>query len=193
MSLISYATYVRLSGDSTSASSDVMASVADATSLLGECLNRTLPLGIYTERVKVSPRGMAYPKAIPLVSTPVSSDVAIYDTVTLQYVTPDLSLTPVFDEHPACDWAYSSSWPHATVTIEGGFSETTLPVTLALAIARLAKSLTTHEGSAIPATATGMSVGDVSISLSAAEGQSMLDSYVPGLWRTVARYRRSAP
>lgn len=193
MSLVAYPTYVRLTGDTASASSDVVEAMDDAVSLLDDVLNRTLTHGTHTEMLRVSPTGHAYPKAVPLTSVPASSDYEFVNPYELRFVSPaqdpdfDLIDWPYLD----ADGSYPATWPRRSLTVDGGYTEATLPFALKRAICLLAhKQVTDPTANSLPGS-WSRSVGDVSEShTSASDAQTAIDAIVPGLWPTIKGRRR---
>lgn len=194
MAILSYATYQRLSGDTTTDEPTATAAMLDAESLLNDVLNRTLAHGNYTEQVKISPSGHSYPRAIPLTSIPASADYQIGTEAELRFVS--LSGTPFFD---TLDWryldydeAYSASWARVTLSYSGGYTEATMPFRLKRAIVTLANKIVTDPAWVDP-TLLVRTVGDVSVTRSSTAASAMVDSFVPGLSATIRSFRRRSP
>lgn len=194
MPILSFATYQRLSGDTTTLEATANAAMLDAEALLQDVLNRTLPLGTYTERVKISPSGHVTPRAIPLVSIPASADYQIGTDAELRFVS--LSGTPFFD---TLDWRYldydndyPATWARVVLTYTGGYTEATMPFTLKRAICVVASRMNTDSSWTDPTLIT-RTVGDVSVTRSSAMASAMVDSLVPGLSATIRAYYRHVP
>lgn len=196
MSLVSYATYVRLTGDSTSASSDVVAALGDSVALLDDALDRHLTFGTYAETVKVGPRGLSYPKAIPVASVTASATYQVYDPATLHRVIPtsdDLVTTldfPYLDH----DWDNPHNYPTAIVIYDGGYTEATLPFRLKVAICLIARAMGTTGWT--PPNIGAKSVGDVheiKMKTDSEDVASMINGFVSGLWDSIRGFRRRSP
>jgi len=194
MSLVTYPTYVRLTGDSTSASSDVMAAMDDATDLLEDCLNRTLRHGTYTETVRVSPSGHAYPRAVPITAIPAGAAYESVNPYELRFVSP--SQDPSFDvidwPYLDADGSYPALWPRVSLQYDGAYTEATLPFSLKRAICLIANKLLTDPTASALSGSWSRSVGDVSESHTATanEAETAIDAIVPGLWATIRGRRR---
>lgn len=192
--ILSHATYQRLSGDTTTVQATAEAAMLDAESLLGDVLDRILPLGTYVERVKISPSGHVTPRALPLVSVPASASYQIGTDAELRFVS--LSGTPFFD---TLDWryldydnSYPATWARETLQYTGGYTEATLPFRLARAICALATAMVTDPSWNDP-TLISRTVGDVSVTRSSTYASATVDSYVPGLCATIRGFKRRVP
>lgn len=174
---VTVAAYQVRTGDTTSAASSVSAALLEAESLISEDLRRDLPLDTRTESMIIRALGRLYPRAWPI--TACTSNVI--DGRTLLGGMPDMQQFVVMIGVPG----YIK--PRATVTYTGGFDASTLPVALAHAIYDLAGAVLSRSAVSVPAGATSVSVGDVSISF--ASGDEGLDTYVPGLIDRIGRYR----
>jgi len=198
VSLVSELYYRTLTGDYTTAASAIEANLDEAEGLLGEYLQRTLPYGTYTERLKLWPDRVVYPSAIPLSSVPASANYQIYDEATMMNVTSD--------DIPAFDWPvvpyldqpwpasrgseYETHYSYATVLYTGGFTSETLPITLRRAIVKLARALPLAFAATAKIAGAGMTrVGDVQVNYNKAELEAIIDQYVPGLSKEVHGYR----
>lgn len=157
--LVSIAAYRRLTGDTTTADPDVTEKLTDAEQLVAEYLRRPLPAAERTERLKMYRDGgldggwVVYPKATPL--DPDATTGYTVEGAALVGVSPD--------DGP---WFYGSyeSGGYATVTYTGGWTEETLPLTVAREIARTARALLTPAASVALVGATSARVGDIAVS-----------------------------
>lgn len=189
MTVMTYAAWIDLGGDSSIPSGVVMGRVAAAEALIAEELDREFDLIERTEMVKAWPKGTAYPRATPIASVPVGSAYSIYDANTLLNVWWfDITVTNPFET-----WLWDDAYPHdrpmVSVKYTGGYDVDSMPMTLKVAIVMLATAM-----AATPVVAavgvTSKSVGDVSIGQKAGSAQSILDGWVPGLWGMIKRFRR---
>lgn len=193
MSLLSYETYVRLSGDATTASADAEAAMDDAVSMLDDVLNRSLVEAERTEQVRIGPTGHVTPRAVPITAVPAEAAYQIGTSHELRFVT-YAGDAPFFD---TLDWRYfdydndyPARWARTTLTYTGGFTEATLPFRLKKAICLLAQAFVTDPTGLVDSQVTNKTVGDVSISFSPQEAEGIVDHFVPGLWCTIQGFRR---
>lgn len=198
MSIVTYAVYVSVTGDDTTASGDVEDAITEAEGLIGEFLRRPLAAEWRSERYHLRPYGMVYPRCVPVLEVSATASYQVYDTAAIQFVTADSppSPSPVGSEEifgRTSGW-YHEEAPRATVVYLGGWDADTIPYTLRRGICYLARAI----GAAPPATplppgATSLSLGDASISLATpgdADGAgAVIDGLVPGLTATFRRYR----
>lgn len=198
-------------GDVASAAEEIEYYLADAIEIVEGYLGRTLTYGTYTERMKIWPRGFAYPAAVPVVSVAstglTNGNARVYDDATLWMMEAD----PV-DAWTPVDWdhfdhihtfgepvlmGYEVDRPYGTVTYTGGWTSDTLPALLRKYICRLVKGLVTGvpESGALPGGATSARVGDVQVSLPRpATPDAMaafMDAYVPGMTMLLKRWKLS--
>lgn len=166
MALLTIGRYRIITGDTTSASAVVEDAIEDATALLEQDLRRKLESDEYEERLKIHyatsfAGGRVYPSVTPVTAVG-DDDHEIVTTTTLQGVSPDTNDNPFFG-------AYE---PHATVTYTGGYVERTanvgdsnvLPPYVEYDLAWAAHSLLRpSELTSVPAGATAVRVGDVSV------------------------------
>lgn len=198
MSIVTEVYYRSLTGDYTTAASAIEINLQEAEDLLGEYLQRTLPYGTYTERLKLWSSRVVYPSAVPIESiSATAASGEVYDDATLMNVSPD--------DIPALDWPeipadepiggrrgtdYEAHYWYATITYTGGFTVDTLPVSLRRAIVKLARALPLEFTGSARLPGTGMTrVGDVQVNYNKAELEMMIDQYVPGLSKQVDGYR----
>lgn len=186
MSLVTYARYVTLTGDSTSASATVEANLTDAQAEVERVLGRALEYGTYTEERVVWPGGFCYPKVTPLASVPASATYEIEDERTLSDVSPDWPSAEF--EDPTGWTGYAATSGKATVTYTGGWTAGTLPLPLQRVIAFIAYGLTFPAASVALSGASSVSVGDVSVSMGGAPADPVDDLW-PGASRTLRQWR----
>lgn len=156
--LVSVSTYQAITGDTASATSAVDRALGEAQRLLEEYLGRGLESMERTERCRVFPDGRLYPRCTPITAVPSGSVIygagiaAGGPTGTPSWLTPDTHT----------DLTYTGGYDPA----EDDMAEATyVPVILQRAVAWAAKAiLTPGDGLEIPAGATAITVGDVSIS-----------------------------
>jgi hypothetical protein len=171
----SVAGYRVRTGDETTAASAVSGALVEAQSLLEEELRRLLPLEERTEHMVIDNRGKVWPKAYPLV-------LCATNTIDGRSL---LNAIPDFNQFVAMV-GLTQTTIRATITYTGGFDASTLPLTLAHAIYDVAGALVAADAP-VPAGATSMSVGDVSVGFP--EAGTGIDSYVNGLSDRVRKYR----
>jgi hypothetical protein len=164
-------------GDQTSTPATVSGALVEAEQVLEDELRRKLPLQSRTDTFAIGSDGRIYPDAWPITA---ATGLTI-DGRALLGATPDVTtFVGYFPDRPT----------RATVTWTGGFDDGTLsrlPVVLRHALYDLARGLA-QDAAPVPVGATAVSVGDVSISYSAAT-EGGLDALVPGLSARVRRYR----
>lgn len=182
MSAVTYARYLQVTGDTVTASSDVMAAIDEATLLLEDALDRTLTLGTYTETHAPDADGYVYPRAVPV--TAVVAPAVLVDTVTVSGGTPQ-TVDP-----------WNTTGRPVTVTYTGGYAE--LPAPLSRAVCELARALTPGGAPQFKGLAPNVQqvqVGDVSVSLSVTgrtgPQYATIDDLVPGIGLRVRRFRRA--
>lgn len=160
--LISVTRFDEITGSDSSApsaSAAAAASIIDAQRLLEEMLGRGLELGERTERIKVFADGAMYPRVTPLVSVPDGAEI---------------EGGAVVGGAPSGSFLTRSAYTptHTTLTYTGGYdpaeddlaAATYVPIEIQRAIAWAALALLTDEAEFdVPAGATSVSVGDVSI------------------------------
>lgn len=167
MALLTIGRYRIITGDTTSASAVIEDAIEDATALLEEDLGgRKLESAERTERLKiyystVFAGGRVYPTHTPVTAV-TDDDYEIVTPSTLAGVSPDTTDNPFF----------GAVEPHASVTYTGGFVERTanvgdsnvLPAYVEYDLAWAAHSiLRPSELTAVPAGATSIRVGDLSV------------------------------
>lgn len=155
--LVSYARYVSLTGDATSASATVEAALVEAQDLLEDELGR---IGLLeedgadkVERLKLYDDsvlgGTVYPAGVPITD---AGDFTLAGAMLIS-VPPDGG--PFF---------YRDGERYATVTYRGGFTSATVPAYMARDIAFAAHQLVhSPVPSSIPAGATSVRVGDAAV------------------------------
>lgn len=155
-SLVTTALYQSLTGDTDSATADVALALVSAQKIVEEYLRRPLANEERTETVRFS-GGRLYPKATPITEAP--------DGITIVPGSRALvGASP--DGGPFWPAVGDSTYPaSATITYTGGYTASTLPRTIAAVISSLAYQLLhVTDDSEVPAGATSVSVGDVSVS-----------------------------
>lgn len=174
---LTVAGYRLRTGDNDSAASAVTGALNDAESLMEEELRRFLPLDTRTEALRIFPDGRVYPHGYPITDSPVLQQ----DGRALLFARADAgAFVGVIDLNPLVT-------PRMTVTTTGGFDADTLPVTLRDALYDLAQGVILDRVP-LPVGAGSMSVGDVSVSITAPGGDGV-DAYVTGLSKRVTKYR----
>jgi hypothetical protein len=198
--LVTESDYVALTGDEDTATVLVTAALEEAQRYIEEELQRPLEFGLRIEDLKVYPNGRVYPSATPLVATPSDAMYGIIDESSIYYG---------WGRDPIINWGglewgadlFSSGWapgqtmPVVEITYQGGFTDENLPVVLKRAIIRLAGALLKERSAKgrriqanIPAGATNVSVGDVSVSLAIPDAG--VSALVPGLSQSIRKYKR---
>lgn len=196
--IVSVAEYRDITCDEATPEATVSARLDEAIDMIGEELDRWLPLDTYTEEVRVVD-GHVYPRAVPVqtVISPSGSNAEIemggfavrMGTEVWDPVFNTFGVVGVID--PVTGDVLSSTHIFPLIEYEGGFSHDELPVTLRREIINLTWHLIRTRPSTLTlAGATSASVGDVSVSYKTSTGTSQLDSYMPGLSRRLSRYRR---
>jgi len=151
--------YRTVTKDTTSVDADIIQALVDATRLAEDVCNRTLGQATYSENLRVYRDGKVYPTATPLVGivSPVSAGVLIQGAgiyLGTFHSTPMVTVAGFSGAIP----------PQTTVVYVGGYTQATLPVTLARALARIAWHMlhpVVLDG--VPAGATSVHVGDTSV------------------------------
>lgn len=198
MSLVTEVYFRSVTGDYETAASAVEENLDAAQSMIQEYLQRTLPYGTYTERLQLWPNRHVYPSAVPVTEIPVSATYYIHDEATIHNASPEDSPNvdwPFVDvsTEPFGGWrgsGYDARYGYSTVTYTGGFTASTLPVTIRQAIVKLAHSLPLQYTSSVrPGGASSVGVGDVRMSWRAEDTASVLDQFVPGLSKLLKGYR----
>lgn len=184
--LVSVPRYQDVTGDTTSATADVNDRLVDAQALLEEHLQRPLETGTRTERCRIfrEPRGNAlYPAVTPIASVSSPAGAEVVGAAVLGGDTGEAP--PYFLTDPDT---------FAEITYIGGFdpdAETgdadLLPRTLERAIIWAAYAELHRSDIAVPAGATSVSVGDVSISWGPGGSPATGEVTFP---RTVRKWRR---
>lgn len=191
MAVVSYDTYVRLTGDDTTPPAEVEAFIADAVSMVEDALDRDLESMERTETVRVGRGGWAAVRATPITAVPAGSAYRIGTTALLVGVYAENDITVEWPWRPTIG-EYPAQRPEVEVTYTGGWTEATLPFNLKRAISLLAYAMK-HAPTWQPPAGASRTVGDVSlvVGVNAASAGQMIDSLVPGLWRTIrGRQRR---
>lgn len=180
--LIAVAEYRRFIGDTTTTDADVEQAMLDAQKLVEEWLRRELSQKQRTETLRVY-GDRVYPSSTPLLST---TSGTIDRTAIIPKTTANSNL----------DWL-SGGWQDclddsATVTYVGGFTDSTLPRTLQLAIARTARELLDGAitSTDVPDGASSISVGDVRVTYRDTAVVSKSGGLSEGVKQSIRRYRR---
>lgn len=187
MPLLTYARYVTLTGDTASASATIEEQIDVAEQEVERFLDRPLAEGLYTDSLVVYPSGRAYPKAVPLVSVPVTATYEIEDEVTLKSVAAAYDLIV---DYPDVGWdGYAATSGRVALTYTGGWTAQNVPLAVARAIALITYGLAHPQVSSAPPGATSVKVGDVSVSYAGGPPADPLDEVYPGASRLLAPYR----
>jgi len=204
VSLLTYARYVQLTGDVSTAVTAVEAALVDSEREVARVLRRPLEYGVHTEQVTVHEHGRAYPRAVPVTSIPASATYIQEDTTTLHWVTrDDTSLSPVgpadFQEWGDSGWTsgYPSLYGLATIVYSGGWTlddspaGTRVPYPVERAIALVAKGMTTPGGFTVNQAANIQSaaLGGVSVTYRDNESSGGLDDFWPGATKSIMGFR----
>lgn len=179
-SLVTYAEYQRITGDTTTGQSAVNQALADAQQLAEERTSRTWSYGTYDETLLVFPNGLVYPSAVPIesVSIPAGATIRGHGIAVG-------SLGPWSDAYIDVPW--SGSPRRLDVTYSGGWTVQTLPFTLKQAVASGAyRMLHAVALAGVPAGAKSVSLGDASIS----GDLSAFDPFDRAAARALAKYTR---
>ncbi len=147
--VVTYETYVSITGDASTASSAVEEALVEAQALVEEELDRPLELEERTELLRLQ-NGRIYPSATPILDAPFTID----DGYSLSGVYGDLVTGPL-----------DSDTPRVLVTYTGGYTAETLPRRLREAICRAAQRHL-HPSplpADLPTGAEAVRVGDVQI------------------------------
>lgn len=202
MTVLTVEYYQYVTGDTVTAASAVAENLSEAENLVEEALGRRLSYGTRTEKVLVWWReGLAYPAAVPIHSVAASSRAEVWDEATLHNVVSDdpgiSGFQYNFPEDPGSRvWGhrgfgsgYEADLRYATVTYTGGWTLEDMPSTLKMAIAKLAQALLpVGDFSAAPAGATMVRVGDVQVNRPRDMVTGYINSLVPGLYSSIARF-----
>lgn len=174
MALVTWATYVALTDDTTTGQSQAEEALADAQGLLEEYLGRvgTLESAERTESLRIDGNGKVWPYATPVTD---AGDDEITDAGN--------SITGAGS--PISFWLDSNTL--AEITYTGGYTADTVPTALKRAIAFGAKELLDTSLSTVPAGATAVSLGDASITFSGPSGSTLQAFGNPLVRRHMAR------
>lgn len=160
MTLLDVAAYRRLTGDSTTPDATVTAALTDAQRLVEEYLRRPLEKAERTEQLRVyrlgDGRRIVYPSATPITAVPAG------------LIVEGVGVTGQDLLSGFAAWLGSETG-HTSLTYTGGYTAAQLPLTIGREIARLAQQLT-QPVAAVPAGATDVRVGDVSVSYAVPTG-----------------------
>lgn len=178
MTLITEQVYRKLTGDLRTPTSEVVAALAVAQSLVEMRLGRGLSLADYTETLTVFPQSYVYPAV-----TPVAAATSGYvNSATISVSSGDY----VFNGYPySVPFGYNTH-PRATVTYTGGYSAATLPEPLALGISMVARALTNPQTGMFMAGIKSYSEGDISATFETAPDSS----WPAGVWSLIRRWAR---
>lgn len=184
--LITQEFYVLVTGDTTTPSADVTEAVDEATTLVGDQLDRHLVSASRVEVVAIHRDGRAYPKAAPVTVAPAGAEIdPLMGGFALRWVTPD-------DVTVVTGYWTQTHPPFATITYTGGYGEAfaapPCPRPLARCIAQLAHALAVGVPVSAPAGATSVRLGDAGVTF--AIPLSDLDELVPGITARLRPYRR---
>lgn len=194
--LFDHAAYVRTTGDLDSDPHEVQMHWEDALAMVQESLQRFLAQDTFTHRLRVWPRGFVYPHAVPVASVAASASYYVEDEYTLAGVSADslpLIVSPSTVPFYA-DFGRWLSYQHdgvwATVTYTGGYTAATFPVTLRKCVDQLAGALIAGPDAAgLQRGVQSATVGDVSLTRDSSSSASELDELVPGISKTLRRFR----
>lgn len=197
MSLLTYARYVALTGDTSTAVTAVEAAIVDAEKAVTDFLRRPLALDWYSHELQVHQFGRVHVKAVPLVSIPASATYVMEDTRTIRGVVRDSMAGPIgfaeVQEWLDEDYGYSTGYPElfgkATVLYFGGWTAESVPYNVERAIAWCALSCANPGASPVPAGATSVHVGDVSVSFGAGGNAEPIDDLWPAASTVLTPYR----
>jgi hypothetical protein len=202
MTVLSVAYYRDVMLDTSTAASAIEEGLQDAQDLVRVYLGREIEYGMYTETIKCWPSGFGYPSAVPILSIPSSASYEIYDEACLYGLDPD--------DKPFVGFAglmhgdegfrgiggrigsgYETHYPYTTVTVWGGWTESTIPPVLARYMCKLARALITGkpEGGASMAGATMLRVGDVQVNYPKETIAGILNAFVPGMAAAIDNLR----
>lgn len=171
---VSVADYRVHTGDQDSPASAVTAALVEGQSLLEEHLRRLLESTSRTNDFPIHADGRVYPNAYPITSASLTIDGRAL-------------LGAEADSGPFTGVFESTTPKRATVTWTGGFTPTTLPVTLEHAIYELAEAKVTG-AEPVPVGATSVRLGDAAVTFDGPTSGG-IDALVPGLADRVAKYR----
>lgn len=182
--------YVRITGDDSTDTDTVEATIDDMLAMIEEEIDRTLLFGQYTETLPLSDTGHAYPRAVPVSEISASSSGEVWDEGwSLRGLSPDPNPGPFMDLVEVRDWVRRGVY--TTVTYSGGYTYDTFPKRLRRLICRLALVAIGGGGSQLIPGTTQASVGDVSVQLATGSvGSGELDVLLPGTCSALTSYRR---
>lgn len=169
MSLCTYADYVHITGDATTASGTVALNLADAQEIVAEHLSpRILEFGTYTETLRIYTdgegyywTGRVYPNARPVMSVSVPAGATIRGAAVLDVTGsfpdgPFSVMLPTTDPYPILSVTYAGGWT-STLNLPN-----TVPRKIQRAIANIA-GVMARPASTIPLGALSVRTGDVSV------------------------------
>jgi len=203
--------YRLFTGDCSGVDSDVEARLAVAQELIEENVDRIFDYGTYTEILPVWRSSRVYPRAVPIATPGVTGDsIERLDGYTLQ----STGLGFDFINSDLGDWVgviqdWEGAWapvgalvlfPSSTympgvytaVTYTGGYGAPgpTAPAGLRMAISRLAYGMA-NQAVSIGSGVVDAQVGDVHVRWADdAKSGDWLDELVPGLTKSIRRFRR---
>jgi hypothetical protein len=185
VALVTYLRYVELTQDTTSASVDVNTQLEIAQELVTDALGRTLESTEVTEDLRVYVNGTVYPTVTPVTVAP--TDVTIKRN--------GYTLTGVASDYFDATTDLVNNYPEATITYTGGWTSSTVPVSVARCIASLAQALLVGNTTAsLGSGASSIKVGNVSISYGdLASGATTLSRLVDAAIIPLETYRRRRP
>jgi hypothetical protein len=190
--MITVQAYRDITQDLNTPAEAVSAFIEEATDLVEEYLERTLRHGTYTEELEIwsdtSGRTYVYPHVTPITSVP-SGVVYTIDVGARRLMNVFSSLTSGLMTFSTPGIAHDSSIrpEYVIVTYDGGFTSTTLPRTIARAIARTARNIAITNPLRIIG-ATEVAVGDVRVKYQPFTGD--LEALVPGISLALKPYKR---
>lgn len=171
-SFIRLASYRAFTNDLISDIADVIAALEDALSYVEKEAARKFKNDTYTETLPIHRNGRVYPTAVPIGSViPVG---ATFDSTSI-----DVGPTTAFN-------LFSTGVHTTSVTYVGGYEQNGVPVPLGKLISRIAYQQLHPTTLNVPAGATSVSVGDVSVSGGRLGGLLAVD---PGITREIRRWK----
>lgn len=193
--LVTYADYVDISGDETTASAIADSKLTQAIGLVEEALDRFLRLAEYTESLLVQRRagaiggyvldggygGRAYPRGYPVQSVSSPSGATVD---TNNRIIRGLSVV---------DFLFEPNDRHVDVTYTGGYERATLPDTLKLIIVDVARALVLKKAGQLDTGAGYLSkqLGDAKVQYAPWNGASRdLEALVPGMASRLHGWRK---
>jgi hypothetical protein len=190
-----HAAYVRHTQDLTTDPHEAEGYWLDALAMVGGHLQRFLAEDTYTHRLRVWPRGLVYPHAIPVTSVSASAIYAVHDTCTLENVWSDdqplffgSSLSLAGDFGRWLTYQHDATW--ATVTYVGGYTSATMPMGLRRSVNQLTKALIDGPAAGAGRSVSSARVGDVAVTYATdVPSVEELNELVPGITRALRRYR----